>query len=239
MKIRFNGGPWDGVEFEAPFHPDAIHFRNLDIETDEETANHGTTIIQTAIRNHHQYLIGEPKLREGVEPKVGENMSRELEEGESLLDVMHSGFFATQYRICSKREIVLGEVMSQEYTFEKLRNASETLVSADGGIKARLESALLAVHTLSPNDFLEIEQKRFRLLWDKVDRVAPVTGEGSIRATLNAMTTTEAAGIAKELLRLYVSVASLTGSRSARVSVTRQIVLPLIATQMFCRKWRR
>jgi hypothetical protein len=74
MRLRFKGGPWDGVEFDSPICPDAIHFRHLDSDIDHDWN------MRFAVRNHHQYLFDQPRILD-VELKVGVNMKREPENG--------------------------------------------------------------------------------------------------------------------------------------------------------------
>ena len=97
MRARFSGGPWDGVEFDAPFCPDVIHFRHLDQRAEKDEGRSGFR-IKSAKREHHQYLLDGPKLLEGVEPVVGVNLSREPEDGEDLVHLADESVVVMQYR---------------------------------------------------------------------------------------------------------------------------------------------
>jgi hypothetical protein len=71
MKIRFDGGPWDGVEFDVPFCPDAIAFRHLDTRY-EPVPEEGNLAcrVYTARRDHHQYLADPSRINEWEEEGV-------------------------------------------------------------------------------------------------------------------------------------------------------------------------
>lgn len=96
MKVRFFGGPWDGVEFEAPSHPDAIAFRILDV--DAKFPGGDVIELRSAVRNHHQYFREPPEIIAGIEPKVGVHLEREPEEGEELWMVAKDEFVIQPYR---------------------------------------------------------------------------------------------------------------------------------------------
>jgi hypothetical protein len=98
MRVRFNGGPWDGVEFEAPFYPDTIGFRHEQVRLDPVKGKPLVFESLTAERNHHQYLFDQPKLSEGVELEVGVNLAREPKEGDNLLDLVDESVIVVHYR---------------------------------------------------------------------------------------------------------------------------------------------
>jgi hypothetical protein len=100
--------------------------------------------------------------------------------------------------------------MSQTYNREKLSVAVDALVSSNQGIRERLGTACLSIHMLQPNDFLEVEQQKYKSLFDKLNSVEPIGDEGSFQATLNAMTIEEAGERAREILHLYIQVELLT-----------------------------
>lgn len=57
MLLRFHGGPWDGVEFEAPaVHPLHIDFTDLDIRTEKTGGSPAGFEIHQKVRAHHRYL---------------------------------------------------------------------------------------------------------------------------------------------------------------------------------------
>lgn len=100
MRIRFNGGPWDGVEFEAPFCPDAIGFRHTDSRGDPIKGKPFTFKIRSAERNHHQYRYDKVTMREGAEPVVTDagrtlDAAELLELGDDSLIVMHYRYAPT------------------------------------------------------------------------------------------------------------------------------------------------
>ena len=97
MRIRFNGGPWDGVEFESPVCPDAIGFRHLDVRF-EATKKPLVWRMHSARRDHHQYLFDRPKIEEGVQLIVGENLEREPQEGEPLMELVDPKLLVFHYR---------------------------------------------------------------------------------------------------------------------------------------------
>lgn len=98
MRIRFNGGPWDGVEFEAPFCPAAIGFRHTGMRFDPIKGKPFVFKVHAAKRNHHQYRFDKPAVLEGVELKVGVNLAREPREGEDLLELVDDGLILMHYR---------------------------------------------------------------------------------------------------------------------------------------------
>jgi hypothetical protein len=59
MRLRFNGGPWDGVEFESTYSPLAIAFRDLDMDM-QKIEGKPAYLARVAARNHHQYLFEKP-----------------------------------------------------------------------------------------------------------------------------------------------------------------------------------
>jgi hypothetical protein len=92
--VRFNGGPWDGVEFDAPFCPDAIGFRHTDTRGDPVEGNPFKFTIRSAERNHHQYRYEKVALRDGVEPPFGDSgepldATALFELGDESLIVLH------------------------------------------------------------------------------------------------------------------------------------------------------
>ena len=97
MRMRFVGGPWDGVEFDATYCPDQIGMRDLDIDS-ERCEDDMTEVFRMSKREHHQYLLEAPRLKEGVKLKVGENLEREPEEGEDPLDLVEEELIVMVYR---------------------------------------------------------------------------------------------------------------------------------------------
>ncbi len=103
MRIRFNGGPWDGVEFDSPICPHAIGFRHLDVRF-EKTEKPLVSQMHSARRDHHHYLFDQPKIEEGTQLVVGENLEREPKEGESLLDLVDPKLIVWHYRYAPGEE---------------------------------------------------------------------------------------------------------------------------------------
>src|SRR5689334_12177676 len=94
MRVRFNGGPWDGVEFETPFCPDAIGFRHTDTRGDPVEGKVFEFVIHSAKRNHHLYCYDKVAMREGAEPAFtdsGEPLDAAdlLEFGDDSSIIMH------------------------------------------------------------------------------------------------------------------------------------------------------
>lgn len=54
LQVTFHGGPWDGVEMKAPFLPDVITFRNLDVAIE---GGQRSFEVSTSIRSHWVYLL--------------------------------------------------------------------------------------------------------------------------------------------------------------------------------------
>jgi hypothetical protein len=101
MQIRFNGGPWDGVEFEAPFCPDAIGFRHTDTRDDPVEGKPFQFKVRSAERNHHLYLYDKVAMREGAEPVFTDSghpldAADLLERGDESLIVMHYRYTPTE-----------------------------------------------------------------------------------------------------------------------------------------------
>ncbi len=98
MLVRFfNGGPWDGIEFEAIYAPQAIGFRDMDV-TYEQTDDPTVEVMQSSKRDHHQYLFDHRKLRDGVQLTVGVNLPREPQKGEDPLDLVDESLIVMVYR---------------------------------------------------------------------------------------------------------------------------------------------
>jgi hypothetical protein len=105
MRVRFNGGPWDGVEFEAPFCPDVIGFRHTDVRGDpiRKEGKVFAFMMHSAKRNHHQYRYDKFAMLEGAEPVVNQ-ASGEPFDAQELFDsfgdvssiVMHYRYAPTE-----------------------------------------------------------------------------------------------------------------------------------------------
>jgi hypothetical protein len=101
MRVRFNGGPWDGVEFDAPFCPDAIGFRHTDMRDEPVEGKPFTKKLLAAKRNHHQYLYDKVGMLEGREPPVtdaGQPLAPVdlLELGDESLIMIHYRYAPTE-----------------------------------------------------------------------------------------------------------------------------------------------
>ncbi|MEX1039659.1 MAG: hypothetical protein WDZ51_03445 [Pirellulaceae bacterium] len=66
--LKFEGGPWDGVEFEAPTAPDALNMRDLVIDGNTDPDSGKATLTFYGPLEHNVYL-------------------RQLESGEDVQDV--------------------------------------------------------------------------------------------------------------------------------------------------------
>jgi hypothetical protein len=96
MRVRFNGGPWDGVEFDAPFCPDAIGFRHTDTRGDLVKGKSLVFRVRSAERNHHQYRFDKVAMLEGVEPPV--NQAGESIDPADLLELGDESGIVLHYR---------------------------------------------------------------------------------------------------------------------------------------------
>ncbi len=63
MKLKFKGGPWEGVEFDADYVPDAIQFRHL-VASAEYNPDTKKVIMAAYPTEHHQYLKADPRSEE-------------------------------------------------------------------------------------------------------------------------------------------------------------------------------
>src|SRR5216683_7309244 len=89
MLIRFNEGPWDGVQFEADFAPLTIQFRDLEVGF-EKISVENVEKMHSSERVDIQYNLQGRKLPEGVEPPVCE--------GQDPLDIVHEDQIVMDYR---------------------------------------------------------------------------------------------------------------------------------------------
>jgi hypothetical protein len=65
MKVMFQGGPWDGVEFDADFSPDEITFRHLNTRYFFKVPNPKLQVSKQK-RDHFVYLRTERKMPQAV-----------------------------------------------------------------------------------------------------------------------------------------------------------------------------
>jgi predicted DNA-binding protein len=98
------------------------------------------------------------------------------------------------------------------YAIEKFYLAVLSLIGGIGGIRERLESAALALHTLSAGrDFPESLRERYASLWHALTREeAEIEGEGTIHATIRQMEPLDAAKIAEQIFDLYFALLEIT-----------------------------
>jgi hypothetical protein len=95
MMIRFVRGPWDGVQFETEYFPSQIGFRDLQVAFGDI---HGLEMtMDTRKRLHHQYLLKDRKLKEGVKLIVGENLECEPGEGQDICDLVDENLVVMIY----------------------------------------------------------------------------------------------------------------------------------------------
>ena len=78
MRMKFVGGPWDGVEFEAPFYPDQIFLQNMDAVF-EEGKEAGTEVMHMQVSEQHQYLADRTES-EGKATSMSEWAMRERDD---------------------------------------------------------------------------------------------------------------------------------------------------------------
>lgn len=86
MKAIFKGGPWDGFEFDAPLLPNQLILRML-CPSQEGPPPKGTIDLGQE-HEHHVYSAKGRRVQSGVTLVVGENISRDPEEGEDICDLV-------------------------------------------------------------------------------------------------------------------------------------------------------
>src|SRR5262249_52877513 len=96
MRVRFDGGPWDGVQFDAPFCPDAIAFRHTDSRGEPIEGKAFAFRVRSAERNHHQYRYDKLAMIDGEEPAV--NQAGEPIDPSDLLDLGYENLIVMHYR---------------------------------------------------------------------------------------------------------------------------------------------
>lgn len=57
LKLKFKGGPWDGVEFDAPFSPNAIKLRDQSVSADRDPETGNMSVQISAPTEHHVYVL--------------------------------------------------------------------------------------------------------------------------------------------------------------------------------------
>ncbi len=93
---------------------------------------------------------------------------------------------------------------SPSYVCEKLYGAMYALAVGPGRIRERLHSAAMGFHILRPDDFPDDYDLRpqYEQLWKKLTAKKAKADEGTLRATIDAMSEGEAAEIARKLLEI-------------------------------------
>lgn len=66
-QLKFTGGPWDGVEFEAGFAPDALNMANMQMYSGKDPGTGKLTIGVNEPTEHHVYLL----MQDGEEHDSG------------------------------------------------------------------------------------------------------------------------------------------------------------------------
>ncbi len=98
--------------------------------------------------------------------------------------------------------------------FGKLEEAVEELVGV-GTAKERLSVASALVAPIDPDDFPDPLRAKYVHVYEALTWIPPDEGsvQGTVGATLEAMTEEEAGALAKELLSLYMDAAEILHSR--------------------------
>ena len=106
-------------------------------------------------------------------------------------------------------------------------HAAVSLLSGHGHIKQRLSAAYLdnlgAIHE---DELPEAAQEIFADLRQKLRRVAPLNGEGHVRASVRKMSVNEANDCAKLIVDLYASVLRHYASGASLRLVERSTEIP-------------
>ena len=95
-----------------------------------------------------------------------------------------------------------------DYVYEKLRAALESLATGAGDVRARLYNAFLNIHTLQESDFPEHLRPDFRWVWSQLNKFPPSYSadgklvHGSAEETLAKIRNATGVKIAKQLLSL-------------------------------------
>jgi hypothetical protein len=96
--------------------------------------------------------------------------------------------------------------------------AAVSVMTGNGNIKQRLTQAYEENLAVIDDHDLPLEMRRsFASFRDGLSQVAPLNGEGRIRASVRKMSLTEAAACAQKLLALYRDIIRLEDSEEDRV----------------------
>jgi hypothetical protein len=93
--------------------------------------------------------------------------------------------------------------MPLDYPREQCWRAVHTLVTGNGRIQERLQSAALCIHALRPRDFPESLCNEFEDLRRELTREKPIGDEGALAATIRNLSDQHAANFAERILSLY------------------------------------
>ena len=93
--------------------------------------------------------------------------------------------------------------MSLDYAYEKFSIAIRGMASSPQNIKDRICNAHLHFHTLKLDDLPQDSRWKYEDLITKLTSVRAKENEGSVRASLDAMSDNEAEELARVIVDLY------------------------------------
>jgi len=93
--------------------------------------------------------------------------------------------------------------MSIDYAYEKFSIAIRGMASSPQNIKDRIRNAHLHFHTLKSDDLPQDSRLKYENLTTKLTSVRAKENEGSVRASLDAMSDNEAEELARVIVDLY------------------------------------
>jgi hypothetical protein len=94
-------------------------------------------------------------------------------------------------------------VPAEDYVREKLSQAVDALAVSVAPLQARVRSAVLAIHTLGPYDFVDDGSRvTFSAIIDTATSRAAVADEGTIEATTSRMSDDQALAVAQQIVEL-------------------------------------
>jgi hypothetical protein len=103
-------------------------------------------------------------------------------------------------------------VRPEDYVYEKLCVALDSLATGPGDVRARLHSAFLGIHTLQDTDFPEHLRAEFRWVWGQLNKFPPTYRDdgmlvrGSVEETLSKIRRATGVKIAKRVVSLYHAI---------------------------------
>jgi hypothetical protein len=102
----------------------------------------------------------------------------------------------------------------EQYAYEKMRNAVDTLATGAGAIRVRLHDAFLGFHTLTVTKFADPELKELFATIMKGLRIVDIAPaeQGTVQASLQKMSDDDCVEIAENIWRMY----SLLNEKFAR-----------------------